>query len=218
MAQLTWDKTENHLYETGVSKGVLFPYSTNKYGAGVAWNGLISVSESPSGAEETALYADNKKYLSLMSVEEFGATINAYTYPDEFKPCIGEAELGVGVSYGQQAHTKFAFSYQTKIGSADNNNLGYKIHIVYGALAAASEKEYSTVNDSPEAMEMSWEITTTPVKVSDGVYTSCIVIDSTKVDAEKLTAIEAKLYGTEDEEPTLLMPEDIKEILEGAAA
>ena len=171
MAQLTWDKTENHLYETGVSKGVLFPYSTNKYGAGVAWNGLISVSESPSGAEETALYADNKKYLSLMSVEEFGATINAYTYPDEFKPCVGEAELGAGVSYGQQAHTKFAFSYQTKVGSADNNNLGYKIHIVYGALAAASEKEYSTVNDSPE-----------------------------------------------DEEPTLLMPEDIKEILEGAAA
>ncbi len=214
MAQLTWDNTKEHLYEAGVSKGVLFPYGTDKYNNGVAWNGLISVSESPSGAEETALYADNKKYLSLMSVEEFGATINAYTYPDEFKPCVGEEDLVAGVSFGQQTHTKFAFSYQTKVGSAENNNLGYKIHIVYGALATASEKEHSTVNDSPEAMEMSWEVTTTPIKVADGKYTSCIVIDSTKVAAEKLAEIEAKLYGTETEEPTLLMPEDIKDIIE----
>ena len=232
MAQLTWDNTAEHLYETGVSKGVLYVYDakTKKYGKGVAWNGLISVSESPSGAEETALYADNKKYLSLMSVEEFGATINAYTYPNAFKPCVGEEDIVDGVSYGQQAHAKFAFCYQTKVGSAEDNNLGYKIHIVYGALAAASEKEYSTVNDSPEAMEMSWEITTTPVKVADGKYTSCITVDSTKFTTEdakgKLATLESKLYGSNGTgeqndgatEPTLVMPDELATIFASAAS
>jgi hypothetical protein len=213
MAKLVWDNTSEHKYETGVSNGVLYVYDGTKYGTGVAWNGLTAVTESPSGAEATALYADDKKYLNLMSVEEFGATIEAYTYPDEFAACNGEAELAEGVSYGQQARSKFAFCYKTKIGSADNDKLGYKLHIIYGCLAAPSEKAYATVNDSPEAITFSWEITTTPVKVADGKYTACITIDSTKVDAEKLTAIEAKLFGTESEEPTVVLPEELKTMM-----
>lgn len=214
MAKLTWDNTAEHLYETGVSNGVLYVYDakTKQYGKGVAWNGLTAVTESPSGAEATALYADNKKYLNLISAEEFGATIEAYTYPDEFAACNGESEIATGVTFGQQARSKFAFCYQTKVGSADDNNAGYKIHIIYGALAAPSEKAYATVNDSPEAITFSWEVTTTPVQVSDGVYTACVTIDSTKVDTTKMQSLLDKLYGTESEEATLAMPSDLTTI------
>ena len=221
--KLSWDNTAEHLYETGVSHGVLYVFdkTQNKYGKGVAWNGLTAVTESPSGAEPTPLYADDKKYLNLMSVEEFAATIEAYTYPDAFAACDGSAEIdGIsGVSMGQQPRSKFAFCYRTKVGNADNPNLGYKLHIIYGCLAAPSEKAYATVNDSPEAITFSWEVSTTPVKVSDGVYTSCVTIDSTKLGTEgatKLAALEDKLYGTSDAEPELVLPDQIKTIM-GAA-
>ena len=217
MAKITWDDTAKHLYETGVSNGVLYVYDkqTKAYGKGVAWNGLTAVTESPSGAEPTALYADDKKYLNLLSVEEFAATIEAYTYPDEFAACDGSADIVAGVSMGQQPRTKFAFCYKTKIGSADNESLGYKLHIIYGCLAAPSEKAYATVNDSPEAITFSWEVSTTPVQVSAGVYTSCVTIDSTKVDATKLAALEAKLYGSDGEnaDPTLVMPNELATLM-----
>ena len=215
MAKITWDDTAKHLYETGVSNGVLYVYDkqTKAYGKGVAWNGLTAVTESPSGAEPTALYADDKKYLNLLSVEEFAATIEAYTYPDEFAACDGSADIVAGVSMGQQPRTKFAFCYKTKIGSADNEALGYKLHIIYGCLAAPSEKAYATVNDSPEAITFSWEVSTTPVQVSEGVYTSCVTIDSTKVDATKLAALEAKLYGGESDEATLVMPNELATLM-----
>lgn len=221
MAKITWDDTAKHLFETGVSNGVLYVYdkATKKYGKGVAWNGLTAVTESPSGAEATALYADDKKYLNLMSAEEFGATIEAYTYPDEFAVCDGSADIIEGVSMGQQPRSKFAFCYKTKVGDADDDNLGYKLHIIYGCLAAPSEKAYATVNDSPEAITFSWEITTTPVKVADGKYTACVTIDSTKFADEagktKLAALEAKLYGTDDEEATVVMPDEFATIMAG---
>lgn len=214
MAKLTWDNTSEHLYETGVSNGVLYVYDakTKAYKSGVAWNGLTAVTESPSGAEATALYADDKKYLNLLSVEEFGATIEAYTYPAEFAACNGEEELATGVSFGQQARSKFAFCYKTKVGNADDANAGYKIHIIYGALAAPSEKAYATVNDSPEAMTFSWEVTTTPITYN-GKTTACITIDSTKVNDEaKMQSLLDKLYGNESEEATLAMPEDLATI------
>ena len=209
--KLIWDKTGERLFETGVNKGVLYPQDTSgKYPKGVAWNGLTAVTESPSGAEATPLYADNIKYLNLMSAEEFGATVEAYTYPEEFAACNGEASLVTGVSIGQQPRKAFGMSYQTKIGNdIDGNEHGYKIHIIYGALAAPSEKAYNTINDSPEAITFSWELTTTPIEVDGFKPTASLTIDSTKVDADKLTALEALLYGTEETEASLPTPDEI---------
>lgn len=215
MAKIVWDKTGERFYETGVNKGVLYPQGEGgTYPKGVAWNGLTAVTESPSGAEATPLYADNIKYLNLMSVEEFGATIEAYTYPDEFAECDGSAELTTGVMIGQQPRKTFGLSYVTTLGNDTvGNKYGYKLHIIYGALAAPSEKAYATINDSPEAITFSWEVTTTPVSVEGFEPTASLVIDSTKVDAEKLAALEAKLYGTESEEPSLPLPDEIVTIL-----
>ena len=209
MSKLVWDKTGERKYETGVSKGVLYPQSNGIYPKGTAWNGLTAVNESPSGAEATPLYADNIKYLNLMSAEEFGATIEAYMYPDEFAECNGEKDLVDGVSIGQQKRTPFGLSYQTKIGSDTDNDLGYKIHLIYGALAAPSEKAYATVNDSPEAITFSWEVSTTPVEVSGAKPTASLTIDSTKVDADKLAAFEKILYGDGETEARLPLPDEV---------
>lgn len=215
MAKIVWDQTGERLYETGVKKGVLYPMATGgTYPKGVAWNGLTAVTESPSGAEATPLYADDIKYLTLMSVEEFGGTIEAYTYPKEFEECDGSAELTTGVSIGQQPRKAFGFSYVTTIGNdVDSNKHGYKLHLVYGALASPSEKAYSTINDSPEAITFSWEFTTTPVAVNGFEPTACITIDSTKVEAQKLTALEKKLYGDTEIEPTLPLPNEVATIM-----
>lgn len=222
MSKLVWDKAGEHFYETGVSKGVLYTASISDtsgsgytYSKGVAWNGLTSVSESPDGAEPNAIYADNIKYLNLLSVEEFKATIEAYTYPEEFAACNGEAELvaNSGVYLGQQDRIPFALCYQTKVGNDLDPNKGYKIHIIYGALAQPTEKSYETVNDSPDAITMSWEISTTPVEVAGFKPTAYLVIDSTKCDATKLINIENKLYGSSDTEPILLLPDEIVAIL-----
>lgn len=196
MSKLVWDQTGERLYETGVKNGVLYIPTNGVYDKGVAWNGLTAVTESPSGAEATALYADDIKYLSLMSTEEFGATVEAYTYPDEFAQCDGSASLAKGASIGQQPRKTFGLSYKTTVGNdVDGNDYGYKLHLIYGALAAPSEKAYSTINDSPEAITFSWEITTTPVNVTGYKPTASITIDSTKADAEKLAALEKILYG-----------------------
>lgn len=215
MSKLVWDKTGERTYETGTSKGVLFPQNAEgTYGDGVAWNGLTAVTESPSGAEANPLYADNIKYLNLMSVEEFGATIEAYTYPDEFAACDGSASLAKGVSIGQQPRKAFGLAYQTILGNdVEYNKHGYKIHLIYGALAAPSERAYATVNDSPEAITFSWEITTTPVEVKGFEPTAHLEIDSTKVDKEKLAAFEAILYGSESEEPRLPLPDEVATLL-----
>jgi len=213
MSKIVWDKSGERLYETGVSKGVLYPQAEGAYPKGVAWNGLTAVTESPSGAEATALYADNIKYLNLMSAEEFGATVEAYMYPDEFSVCNGEAALAKGVSVGQQTRKPFGMAYQTKIGNDIDNEAGYKIHLIYGALAAPSEKAYNTVNDSPEAITFSWELTTTPVDVPGLKPTASLVIDSTKVDATKLAAFEAILYGSEESEARLPLPAEVAELL-----
>lgn len=197
MSRLEWDKTSERLYETGVKMGVLYPQESGTYPKGVAWNGLTAVTESPSGAEATALYADDVKYLNLMSAEEFGATIEAYTYPDEFAQCDGSAELTKGVTIGQQKRKAFGLCYRTVLGNdTDNNDYGYKLHLIYGALAAPSEKAYATINDSPEAITFSWEVTTTPVNIAGFKPTASITIDSTKVDKTKLKALEDILYGT----------------------
>lgn len=223
MAKIEWDEAGKHVYETGVSKGVLYVMSDTPgtYGKGVAWNGLSSVSESPTGAEVSAIYADNIKYLNLMSREEFEGSIEAYTYPDEFMACDGSAspEDAKGFIIGQQDRKTFAFCYQTKIGNDLNPEAGYKIHIIYGALASPSERSYETVNDSPEAMTFSWDITTTPVAVTGFKPTAHIELDSTKIAADKLAKIEAKLYGTDEPsgEPTLLMPDEIIGMLKAAA-
>ena len=215
MSKIVWDQTGERLYETGVKKGVLYPMATGgTYPKGVAWNGLTAVTESPSGAEATPLYADDIKYLTLMSVEEFGGTIEAYTYPKEFEECDGYAELTTGVSIGQQPRKSFGFSYVTTIGNdVDSNKHGYKLHLVYGALASPSEKAYSTINDSPEAITFSWEFTTTPVAVAGFEPTACITIDSTKVEAQKLTALEKKLYGDTEAEPMLPLPNEVATIM-----
>lgn len=210
--QLKWDQIGERVYETGVSKGVLYPQVNGAYPKGVAWNGLTNVNESPSGAEATPLYADNIKYLNLMSAEDFGATVEAYTYPDEFAECNGEKSLAAGVQVGQQKRKTFGMSYQTKVGNDTDPDAGYKIHLVYGALAKPSEKSYGTVNDSPEAITFSWELTTTPVEVPGMKPTAIITIDSTKVDAKKLKTLEDKLYGTETEDAMLPLPEAIAEI------
>lgn len=215
--KLEWDKTGERMYETGVSKGVLYPLSEGAYNKGVAWNGLTAVTESPSGAEATPLYADNIKYLNLMSTEEFGATVEAYTYPDEFAACNGEASLAEGVTIGQQKRTTFGMAYQTKVGNDLDPEAGYKIHLIYGALAAPSEKAYATVNDSPEAITFSWELTTTPVEVTGFKPTASLVIDSTKVEASKLAALEAVLYGSESEEARLPLPNEILTLIGQAA-
>lgn len=215
MSKLVWDKTGERMFETGVSNGVLYPYNATAktYDAGVAWNGLTAVNESPSGAEASPLYADNIKYLNLMSAEEFGASVEAYMYPDEFAACNGELELGTGVTVGQQKRTSFGMAYKTKIGNDVDTDLGYKIHLIYGALAAPSEKSYATVNDSPEAITFSWELSTTPVEVEGMKPTATLVIDSTKVEAATLAAIEAKLFGSESGEAELLLPDDIVAML-----
>lgn len=222
MAKLVWDEAGKHIYETGVSKGVLYVMSNTPgtYEKGVAWNGLSSVSESPTGAEVSAIYADNIKYLNLMSREEFEGSIEAYTYPDEFMACDGSAspENAKGFVVGQQDRKTFAFCYQTKVGNDLNPEAGYKIHIIYGALASPSERSYETVNDSPEAMTFSWDITTTPVAVTGFKPTAHVELDSTKIDKTKLEKIEAKLYGTDEPsgEPTLLMPDEIINMLKAA--
>lgn len=195
MSRIVWDQSGERLYETGVDHGVLFPVENNVYGAGVAWNGLTQVTESPSGAEATALYADNIKYLSLMSAEDFGATVEAYTYPDEFAECDGSAAVSKGVMIGQQERKAFGLAYRTKVGNDQNDNLGYKIHLIYGAKASPSERSYSTVNDSPEAITFSWELTTTPINVTGRKPTALLTIDSTKVDKDKLKKFEDILYG-----------------------
>ena len=220
MAKLIWDNTGDRLYETGVKQGVLYVRDTKgEYPQGVAWNGLTAVTESPSGAEATPLYADDIKYLNLMSAEEFGATIEAYTYPDEFMECDGSASLVDGVTIGQQSRKTFGLCYRTTLGNdVDGNDYGYKLHIIYGALAAPSEKAYATINDSPEAITFSWEVSTTPVNVTGMKPTSCITIDSTKADKEKLTALEAILYGSESEEARLPLPDEIKTLMTAAAA
>lgn len=226
MSKIVWDQTGERFYETGVEKGVLYPYSNSAYASGVAWNGLTAVTESPSGAEPTALYADNVKYLNLMSNEEFGATIEAYTYPDEFAACDGSASIAPGVVIGQQKRSTFGLSYVTKLGNdTDGADYGYKIHLIYGALAAPSEKGYATVNDSPEAITFSWEVSTTPVEVPGFKPTASVTIDSTKVDATELAALEAILYGVNAStdpvvaatEPRLPLPEELTTIFTTSA-
>lgn len=212
MSKLVWDNISEHYYETGVDHGVLFPYdsATSKYAAGVAWNGLSAVNESPSGAEATAVYADNIKYLNLMSNEEFGCTIEAYTYPDEFAECDGSASLASGVVISQQPRKMFGFSYRTKIGNdVDGSDHGYKIHLVYGAMAAPSEKSYATINDSPEAITFSWEVSTTPIDFSGFKPTAHVIVDSTKADPSDFTAFETMLYGSQSEDAKLPMPSDL---------
>ena len=218
MAKIEWDKTGERLYETGVKNGVLYVQEGGVYGNGVAWNGLTAVTESPSGAEATPLYADDIKYLNLLSTEEFGATIEAYTYPDEFAECDGSASLATGVMIGQQPRKAFGLCYRTTIGNdTEGNDHGYKLHIIYGALAAPSEKAYATINDSPEAITFSWEVTTTPVNVTGAKPTASITIDSTKATPEKLTALEKILYGDAEVEARLPLPDEIKGIFTAGA-
>lgn len=224
MSKIVWDKTGERFYETGVKNGVLYPLSSNgTYPKGVAWNGLTAVTESPSGAEATALYADDIKYLNLISNEEFGATIEAYTYPDEFAECDGSATLAKGVAIGQQTRKTFGLCYRTTLGNdSQGNDYGYKLHIIYGALAAPSEKAYATINDSPEAITFSWEVTTTPVSVDNFKPTASLTIDSTKADPTKLAALEDILYGkdgtgdnqTGATEPRLPLPNEIATLME----
>lgn len=218
MTKIVWDESGKRLYETGVKNGVLYIQDeTGAYNKGVAWNGLTAVTESPSGAEATPLYADDIKYLELFSAEEFGATIEAYTYPEEFEACDGSASLGKGVTIGQQDRKTFGLCYRTVLGNdVKSNEYGYKLHLIYGAKAAPSEKGYQTINDSPEAITFSWEVTTTPVNVAGFKPTASVTIDSTKIDAAKLKTIEDMLYGTESVEAKLPLPDELKTILAGA--
>lgn len=212
MSRIVWDKTGEHFYETGVNHAVLFPFNkTSKtYDNGVAWNGITSVSESPSGAEATALYADNIKYLNLISNEEFGATVEAYTYPDEFAVLDGSANIAEGVAIGQQSRGTFGLAYRTEVGNdTEGTDLGYKLHLIYGATATPSEKAYQTINDSPEAITFSWTLNTTPVAVEGFKPTASLVIDSRKVDATKLAAFEDIIYGSENATPRLPLPDEI---------
>lgn len=214
MEKIVWDQTGERLYETGVKNGVLYVQEGGAYPKGVAWNGLTAVTESPSGAEPTALYADDTKYVNLVSAEEFGATVEAYTYPDEFAECDGSASISNGVYIGQQNRKTFGLSYKTTVGNdVDNNNHGYKIHLIYGAVASPSEKSYSTINDSPDAITFSWEISTTPVNVTGHKPTASLVIDSTKVDAGKLAKLETILYGSSEADARLPLPDEIVSIL-----
>lgn len=217
MPRLTWDDLGKRFYETGVKQGVLYPQVNGAYPKGVAWNGLTAVTESPSGAEPTPLYADDIKYLELTSNEEFGCTIEAYTYPDEFKACNGEATLAEGVTIGQQTRVPFGFCYKTVLGNDEKkNDYGYKLHLVYGATASVSEKAFQTINDSPEAITFSWEVTTTPVAVKGFKPTAILTIDSTTIAADKLTALEDILYGKDEAEARLPLPDEIVEIVQAA--
>lgn len=220
MAKLIWDKTGERYYETGVKNGVLYPIQLDgAYSKGFAWNGLISITESPSGAEASPLYADDIKYLNLMSAEEFGATIEAYTFPDEFAECDGSAALEDGVMIGQQKRKTFGLCYRTTLGNdVEGSDFGYKLHLIYGCLAAPSEKAYSTINDSPEAITFSWEVTTTPVAVKGFKPTSQITIDSKKADPTKLAALEDILYGKDGDlesatGPRLPLPDEVATLM-----
>ena len=218
MSKLVWDQIGERYYETGVKMGVLYPQEAGTYPKGVAWNGLTAVTESPSGAEATPLYADDIKYLNLISVEELGGSIEAYYSPEEFDECDGTASLLDGVSLGQQNRKSFGLCYRTTLGNdTEGNDYGYKLHIIYGATASPSEKPYTSINDSPEPMTLSWEFTTTPVSVTGFKPTASVTIDSKKVDAAKLSALEAVLYGSEDKEARLPLPDEIATIM-GAAA
>lgn len=218
MSKIVWDQNGERRYETGVDHGVLYPIqSGNVYSVGVPWNGLTAITESPSGAEATPLYADNIKYLNLQSAEDFGCTIEAFTYPDEFMECDGTAEVTPGMYVGQQNRKVFGLSYRTIVGNdTESNAYGYKIHLIYGCLATPSEKNYATVNDSPEAITFSWEVKSTPVNITGFKPTALITIDSTKVDAAKLQALEAILYGSDDAEARLPMPDEVAELLKAA--
>ena len=223
MSKIIWDEEGTHFYETGVKHGVLYPKTgeSGAYATGVPWNGLTAVTESPSGAESTALYADDIKYLNLISSEEFGATIEAYTYPDEFAQCDGSASIANGVTIGQQTRKPFGLAYTTTIGNdTDGTDKGYKIHLIYNAIAAPSERAYATINDSPEAITFSWEVTTTPVSVAGFKPTASITIDSTKADPTKLAALEDILYGKDGEpgsEARLPLPDEIKTLMAAGA-
>ena len=215
MSKIVWDAIGEHTFETGVRNGVLYlKDSDGAYNTGVAWNGLTSVSESPEGAEPTDLYADDIKYITLMSAENFKATIEAYTYPVEFEECDGSATIAKGVVIGQQTRKPFGLCYRTAIGNdTDGNEHGYKLHIVYGCQASPSEKQYSTINDSPDAITFSWEVNTTPVNVTGKKPAATLIIDSTKADKAKLTALEAILYGSESTEPRLPLPDEIATLM-----
>ena len=216
MSKLVWDQISERLYETGVDRGVVYPQVGGAYPAGAAWNGLINVTLTPSGAEATPLYANNHKYLNLMSVEELGGSIEAYTYPTEFAECNGEMELATGVRIGQQKRKNFGFCFRSLIGNdTEGTAYGYKLHLIYGCLASPFEQANATINDSPEARTMSWEFTTTPVEVEGFEPTASIEIDSTVVDADKLAALEAVLYGSEDAEAKLPLPSEVLTIING---
>lgn len=228
MSKLSWDGIGDHLYETGVKNGVLYMSksttnsgvtTTDPYGKGVAWNGLTAVTESPSGAEATALWADDIKYLSLISAEEFGATIEAYTYPDEFAECDGSAALVTGVTIGQQTRATFGLCYRTTLGNdSDGDAYGYKLHLIYGCKASPSERAYATINDSPEAITFSWEITTVPVSVTGMKPTASLTVDSTKVSSTAMTALETVLYGSVSADPRMPLPDEVKTIINGAVS
>lgn len=217
MAKIIWDNTGEKVYETGVKNGVLYLQTAGVYNKGVAWNGLTAVTESPSGAEPTNLYADDIKYISLYSAEEFGATIEAYTYPEEFAECDGSAAIAEGVWIGQQARKPFGLAYKTTVGNdTDGAGFGYKIHLLYGCMASPSEKSYSTINDSPEAITFSWELTTTPTNVTGHKPTACLTIDSTKCDADRLAELEAILFGSDEAEARLPLPDEIAQLMNAA--
>lgn len=221
MPKLIWDQVGQKFFETGVDHGAFYPVepSTGAYGKGVAWNGLISVTESPSGAEATKLYADNIKYLSLLSAEDFGGTITAYHYPPEFEICDGTASPVAGLTIAQQVRRSFGFVYRTKIGNdTAGQDYGYKLHIVYGALASPSEKTRNTINESPSAVEFSWTFTTTPVPVEGYAPTAHLVLDSTILGAPALKAVEDKLFGTNTEEPAFLLPDKVIELVRSNSA
>lgn len=219
MSRIVWDKTGERYYETGVNQAVLYPMVEGQYPKGVAWNGITAVSESPSGAESTPLYADDIKYLNLVSAEEFSYSIEAYTYPKEFEACDGSAEVATGVTIGQQNRQNFGLCYRTTFGNdTEGNSYGYKLHIIYNSTASPSEKAYATINDSPEAITFSWEVNTTPTTVTGHKPTASVVIDSTKADAAKLKQLEDILYGTEEAEARLPMPDEIIQLMGGAAA
>ena len=215
MSKLVWDQSGKRLYETGVDHGVLYPIQTGGvYSKGVAWNGLTAVTESPSGADVNDIYADNMKYLGLVGAEKFGATVEAYTYPDEFAECDGSVELVKGATIGQQNRKVFGMVYRTVIGNAvDGNGHGYKLHLIYGATAAPSEKAYNTINEDPEAITFSWELSTTPVNVTGHKPTASLTIDSTKADPTKLAELEKILFGDTETEPRLPLPDEIAQLL-----
>ena len=218
MSRLIWDNTGERLYETGVKKGVIYPAVNGTYPKGYVWNGLTSVTESPSGADANNIYADDMKYLVLRAAEEFGATVEAYMYPDEFAECDGSAFVATGVAIGQQTRKPFGLSYRTVLGNdTDSNDHGYKLHLIYNATASPSERAYQTINDSPEAITFSWEMTTTPLTVSGYKPTACITIDSTKADTASLEALEDILYGSDNSDARLPLPDEVIALMGGTS-